>query len=213
MATSESTRPRRFALPDLADQRTGESIEAFLEGPGVRRGRPAARVAPDAPAPPDGGPDGPAARRAPSSPRPSPELRTLPGRLEWNAALERESERAARYNRPAAVAILELKHERAGQPVDPWLGGLAGPISRTLRQDSRATDLVARVASSRFQLLLPETSEAGAERLAERLAAGCRTAIERTGAPITVRFSVAGTGLEESLHAALANALRSIEAA
>jgi hypothetical protein len=213
MATSESTRPRRFALPDLADQRTGESIEAFLEGPGVRRGRPATRVAPDAPSPPDGVSDVQAARRAPSTVRPSPELRTLPGRLEWNAALDRESERAARYNRPAAVAIVELKPERSGQSVDPWLGSLAGPISRTLRQDSRATDLVARVASSRFQILLPETSESGAERLAERLAERCRSAIERTGAPITVRFSVAGTGVEDTLHAALANALRSIEAA
>ncbi len=213
MATSESTRPRRFALPDLADRRTGESIEAFLEGPGVRRGRPGTRVTPDVAAPPDGRSDPSAARRARSSTRPSPELRTLPGRLEWNAALARESERAARYTRPAAVAIVELQHERSGHPVDPWLGGLAGPISRTLRQDSRATDLVARVASSRFQLLLPETSEAGAGRLAERLAAGCRTAIERTGAPITVRFSVAGTGMEDSLHAALANALRAIEAA
>ena len=32
MATSESTRARRFALPDLRDERTSESIEAFLEG-------------------------------------------------------------------------------------------------------------------------------------------------------------------------------------
>lgn len=155
----------------------------------------------------------PTTHRAPPTSRPSTDLRTLPGRLEWNAALDRESVRAARYNRPAAVAIVELKAERAGQSVDPWLGSLAGPIARTLRGDSRATDLVARVASSRFQLLLPETSEAGAERLAERLAAGCRSTIERTGAPITVRFSVAGTGMEDSLHAALASALRSIEAA
>jgi GGDEF domain-containing protein len=197
MATSESTRARRFALPDLDDERTGESIEAFLEGPEVRRGRPSPR---------------PAMRAAPT-PRPSGDLRTLPGRLEWNAALERESLRAARYGRPAAVAIVELKPDRAGQSVDPWLKSIAGPIARTLRGDSRATDLVARVASARFQMLLPETSEAGAERLAERVAAGCRTLIESTGAPVSVRVSVAGTGLDTSLHAALDEALRSIEAA
>lgn len=197
MATSESTRARRFALPDLADERTGESIEAFLEGPEVRRGRPPAR---------------PEMRVAPA-PRASNDLRTLPGRLEWNAALERESLRAARYGRPAAVAIVELKPDRAGQSLEPWLKGIAGPIARTLRHDSRATDLVARIASTRFQMLLPETSEAGAERLAERVAAGCRNLIESTGAPISVRVSVAGTGLDTSLHAALAEALRSIEAA
>lgn len=197
MATSESTRARRFALPDLEDERTGESIEAFLEGPEVRRRRPAPRAAIQA-APP---------------PRATGDLRTLPGRLEFNAALDRESLRAARYQRPAAVAIVELKPDRDGHTLDPWLKAIAGPIARTLRSDSRATDLVARVASTRFQMLLPETSEAGAERLAERVAAGCRTLIESTGAPVSVRVSVAGTGLDTSLHAALAEALRSIEAA
>lgn len=127
--------------------------------------------------------------------------------------MERESARAARYRRPAAVAIVELKAQGAAQSVEPWLKSLAGPIARVLRGDSRATDLVARVASARFQILLPETNEAGAERLAERVGAGCRAFIESTGAPVTVRISVAGTGLEASLTDALADALRAIEAA
>ncbi|HEY8239478.1 MAG TPA: diguanylate cyclase [Candidatus Limnocylindrales bacterium] len=210
MATSESTRARRFALPALDDERTGESIEAFLEGPDVRRGRPATLAESDPTV--DSTTTTPAHR--PTAPaRPSTDLRSLPGRLEWNAALERESVRAARYQRPASVAIIELKAERDGQSVDPWLGALAGPIARSLRQDSRATDLVARVASTRFQMLLPETPETGAEQLAARVAATCREAIQRTGAPVTVRVSVAGTGLDNSLHEALAHALRSIEAA
>ena len=77
--------------------------------------------------------------------------------------------------------------------------------------------LVARVATGRFQVLMPETTESGAERLGERLAGRCRTFIERTGAPIAVRVSVAGTGLQDSLQDslqdALAHALRAIEAA
>ena len=100
MATSESTRARRFALPDLRDERTSESIEAFLEGPEVRRG-PRPRRSPDLPTAVDPSQSGAVAS-----------LRTLPGRLDWNAALERESIRAARYGRPAAVAIVELKPER-----------------------------------------------------------------------------------------------------
>lgn len=109
--------------------------------------------------------------------------------------------------------IVELKHERENQKVDPFMPALAGPIARAIRQDSRATDLVARVATSRFQILAPETAEAGAERFAQRVAATCRRHIEATGAPVQVRISVAGTGLDDSLHEALAHALRSIEAA
>jgi GGDEF domain-containing protein len=231
MARTTSTRARRFALPDLEDARTHESIEAFLEGPKVRRGRrrpvaaasegagrsaPGAAGVPEGAAQPRSQPS--AANRSlpaviPSGPRPTTDIRTLPGRLEWNAALDRESTRSARYGRPAAVAIVEIRSERPTQSVDPWLRTIAGPISRVLRQDSRATDLVARVANTRFQILLPETSETGAECLAERIASGCRTYIETTDAPVTVRVTVAANGLADSLQDALAHALRSIEAA
>jgi hypothetical protein len=209
MATSESTRARRFALPDLADQRTEDAIEAFLEGPGVRRGRRGRRTAVVVQAAETTTP----AHHPPAPARPSAELRNLPGRLEWNAALERESLRASRYQRPASVAIVELRAERDGVRIDPFMSALAGPIARAIRQDSRATDLVARVAAARFQLLLPETSETGAEHLAERLAERCRAHISATGAPVAVRVSVAGAGMDDTLHEALANALRAIEAA
>jgi GGDEF domain-containing protein len=196
MATSESTRARRFALPDLEDERAESSIQAFLDGPEIRRRRPAR--------PEDG---------AVSDRRTGVELRSLPGRLEWNAALERESLRARRYGRPASVAIVEIRHERPGMSVEPWLRTLTGPISRALREESRSTDLVARVASTRFQLLLPETNEAGAERLAMRLAGRCREQLRTTAAPVLIRVSVAGTGAGDSLEDALRQALRSIEAA
>ncbi|HJP89896.1 MAG TPA: hypothetical protein VJ850_12745 [Candidatus Limnocylindrales bacterium] len=216
-ATSESNRARRFALPSLHDERTESSIEAFLDGPEVRRGRPASRAQvpgsgdaavtnPDA--------NGVAARRTGDEPpKRSTELRTLPGRLEWNAAMARESGRARRYGRPASVAIVELRHQDAKTDVTPFMRSLAGPISRVLREDIRGTDLVARVATARFQVLMPETNEAGAERLGQRLAAGCRSYIKRTGSPINVRVSVAGTGLQDSLQDALAHALKAIEAA
>jgi hypothetical protein len=209
LATSESTRARRFALPNLVDQRTDESIEAFIDGPDVRRGRGAGRGAAVVPAVETTTP----AHRPATPARPSAELRTLPGRLEWNAALERESVRASRYRRPASVAIVELKAEREGVRIEPFMPALAGPVARLIRQDSRASDLVARVASARFQLLLPETTEGGAERLAERLAERCRAHIATIGAPVGVRVSVAGTGLDDTLHEALAHALRAIEAA
>jgi hypothetical protein len=209
LATSESTRARRFALPDLEDERADEVIEAFLEGPDVRRYRPPLLTS--------GVPSTTTvlevASRAAATPRSTTDIRTIPGRIEWTAALERESARAARYGRPASVAIVELRPDRPGFLVDPWLRSLAGPIARVLRQGTRATDLVARVADTRFQVLMPETPETGAGRFAERVAGECRTIIQTSGAPVAVRLSVAAATEDHSLDEALAQALRSIEAA
>lgn len=216
MATSESNRARRFALPNLHDERTESSIQAFLDGPKVRRGRPSPRnqaLTTDTDQQSDGAVTTGRMAVVDQPPKRPTELRTLPGRLEWNAALTRESGRAMRYGRPASVAVVELRHKDAKSDVTSIMRSIAGPISRVLREDVRGTDLVARVATARFQVLMPETNEAGAERLGQRLAAGCRSYIERSGSPISVRVSVAGTGLQESLQDALAQALQAIEAA
>ena len=270
MATTRSTRARRFALPDHGDdERTHEAIQAFLEGPEVRQTRPRSRrprregypntgSAPKAgtgngsePDPkaesavrgesaPKAGPGSKAAvhRRngtgatgstngtpagavvaATESPtatftvRPLTDIRTIPGRLEFNTALERESLRAARYGRPAAVAIVELVPERMNQAIDIWLRSLAGQVSRTLRQGARATDLVARVANTRFQVLLPETPEGGAARFADRVSAACQSSVDATGAPVSVRVTIAAATADHSLQEALTTALESIEAA
>lgn len=285
MATSRSTRPRRFALPDHGDdERTHEAIEAFLEGPEVRRHRPTLRrprrkgypntgsdpakakqpadgeaatadattdatAKPDAPAsaaetrsgangkpgpkanagaPPDAAaasrngtkPTTSSAivpstetRRAMVVARPATDIRTIPGRLEFSLALERESARAARYDRPAAVAIVELVPERPNHANDIWLRSLAGPVARTLRSGSRATDLVARVANARFQVLLPETPETGAGSFAERVTSACQSSIDESGAPVSVRVTIAVATPDHSLEEALSNALQSIEAA
>jgi len=228
LAATRSSRARRFALPDHGkdDQRVDQAIESFLEGPPVRRNRPAvrrkarkgypntgsaasARPAAGAPVVPVVQPD---ARRL-AIPRPVADIRTLPGRLEFGAAMERESLRAARYGRPASVAIVELIPERQNQSIEIWLRSLAGPVSRTLRQSTRATDLVARVANTRFQILLPETPEHGAGRFAERLSSACQASIDTTGAPVAVRVTVAVATPDHSLEEALEHALASIEAA
>lgn len=222
LAASESTRARRFALPALEDERAGESIEAFLEGPDVRRHRPVARRwRPDAE---DESIDGRATQQSVTldahttvATRPAADLRSIPGRLEWTAALERESLRAARYGRPAAVAIVEVTPDAAIAPdraeADRVMRGLSGRIASALRRDSRVTDLVARVASGRFQVLLPETDEDGAGRYANRASVACRNAIALEGGRASLRVSVAAASPDQSLHEALANALRSIEAA
>lgn len=229
MATPRSTRTRRFALPPDhgPDDRAKDAIEAFLEGPAVRRHRPPVKRRPRKGYPNTGSmrrstsasgtavvsASEPDARRVAPAMRPPVDIRTLPGRLEFGAALERESLRAARYGRPACVAIVELVPERQGQQIDIWLRSLAGPVSRSLRQSTRATDLVARMANARFQVLLPETPEAGAGRFAERVSTVCQTSIDVTGAPVAIRVTVAVASPDHSLQEALAHALQSIEAA
>jgi len=207
-----------------SDDRAVEAIEAFIEGPSVRRHRPPVKRRPR-----KGYPNTGSVQRAKppaavvSAPEPDPrrglavhrpiDIRTLPGRLEFGAALERESLRSARYGRPACVAIVELVPERQSQQIDIWVRSLAGPVSRTLRQSARATDLVARTANGRFQVLLPETAEAGAGRFAERISSVCQTSIDATGAPVAIRVTVAVSTPDHSLEEALAHALESIEAA
>lgn len=230
MAPSGTTRARRFALPDLKDERADEVIEAYLDGPEVRRPRPSSRR-PRRPRVVEADANGRQAdgrqadgtsralvpvseiRRAIAGVRPPTDLRTIPGRLEFGAALERESIRADRYGRPAAVAIVELRPESGNPAAGPWLKSLAGPIVALVRGGSRATDLVARVAEARFQVLLPETPEEGAGHFAERIADACRTTIDASGAPVVVRVSVAAANEDHSLQDALAEAVRSIEAA
>jgi GGDEF domain-containing protein len=224
--TPRSARSRRFALPQEhgSDDRAVEAIEAFIEGPSVRRHRPPVKRRARKGYPNTGSAQPPKQvaavvvatepdpRRGVAVHRPV-DIRTLPGRLEFAAALERESLRAARYGRPACVAIVELVAERQNHQVDIWLRSLAGPVSRTLRQEARSTDLVARMASARFQVLLPETAETGAGRFAERISSACQTSIDATGAPIAVRVTVAVATPDHSLEEALVHALQSIEAA
>ncbi len=193
MATSESTRARRFALPDLADERTGESIEAFLHGRGSKSARAVSEVHP--------------------SPGDAVALRSMPGRQEWSAAIERESARSARYDRPAAIAVLELRPLRSSAAMESWLRVHAAPLGQVLLRGSRATDVVARVANARFQVLLPETSAEAANEFVERVVGECQEQLRQLGAPIRVTAGVAASSPDVPLRDAVSQALRSLEAA
>ena len=193
MATSESTRARRFALPDLADERTGESIEAFLHGRGSKGAQAASQAHP--------------------SPGDAVALRSMPGRQEWNAAIERETARTARYERPAAVAVLELRPLRSSGAMDSWLRVHAAPLGQVLLRSSRASDVVARVSTARFQVLLPETTAQAAGEFVERVVGECQERLREQGAPLRVTASVAASSADVPLRDAVSQALRSIEAA
>jgi hypothetical protein len=204
-ATSEPSRARRFALPDLDDERTDESIEAFLEGPRVRRARPNAEPGSDHPAVA-------LARRAAARSGPSA-LRTMPGRLDWTAALDRERLRFGRYGRPVAVAVVQVRPDRVEPAFEPRMRSAAGWIARVLRDASRSTDLVARVSGDRYHVLLPETGETGVGAWADRIAAACRALVEASRLPVSVRIGVAAASSGRTLEQAVVAATRAIEAA
>ncbi|HXI45169.1 MAG TPA: hypothetical protein VNH13_02615 [Candidatus Acidoferrales bacterium] len=185
--TSDSTRARRFALPDLKDPRTEEAIDAFLAGPAKRRGRPETSEP---------------VRLLSSHP-----FEGLLARVAWLEALARESTRQQRYDRPASVVVFEIEASRTGSAEDEWLARLAGPIAHAIRRGARETDLVTRVSPARFQVLLPETTEAEAWRYADRVVADCRIWLGAIGAPTGLRAVAAGPIGESTLEDALDRAL------
>jgi len=234
MASTTPSRSRRFALPDLKDERADGVIEAYLDGPKVRKARPktASAVKPGTELAVQEQPSDAVVQEADqaaqvSDPVEQPAgavalrtrtgdavaLRTMPGRLAWNDALDRESVRSTRYGRPSAVAIFDLRPMRPSATMDSWVRIHATPIGDALLRLSRATDIVARVATTRFQVLMPETTSDGADEFVERIVGACEQQLLAVGAPIAVQASVAASSAEVPLHDALASALRSIEAA
>jgi hypothetical protein len=181
-AATRSRRPR-FALPaEHHDERVSERIEAFLEGPtrARRRARPASSAA---------------TARVPRRPIP------LDTRPDWDAALRFEDARSARYGRPCAILVVELR-----DVLPPALERVAGALGSSLRHEARETDRVARISPVRFHVLLPETTEAEAQVLASRV----RTAVLRqagVSTSLTLAMRAAAPRRGETLPAALERAI------
>jgi GGDEF domain-containing protein len=97
--------------------------------------------------------------------------------------------------------------------MDSWLRVHAAPLGQVLLRSSRATDVVARVATGRFQVLLPETTAQAAGEFVERVVGECQEKLREHGAPLRVTASVAASSPEVALREAVSQALRSIEAA
>ena len=139
--SARSARRPRFVLPDdHHDERAGERIEAFLEGPPVRARR---------------------TRRSrhlrSEGLRPVRRVVPMDTRTDWDIALRHEDARVARYGRPAAILAVRLRMLTAGA-VDHYAARIGGAI----RHQARETDRVTRFGPDRFHVLLPETLEAEA---------------------------------------------------
>jgi diguanylate cyclase (GGDEF)-like protein len=91
----------------------------------------------------------------------------------WQQAASAETSRAARTGRPLAMAMLDIDYFKK---VNDAYGHLAGDrvlaaIAGILTAQLRGYDVAGRFGGEEFAVLLPDTTEAGACRIAERLRA------------------------------------------
>ncbi len=110
---------------------------------------------------------------------------SLTGLLRREAILEtldRELERARRYDRPLTVGMADLDHFKE---VNDRYGHLAGDtllkrVAEVIATGLRSTDAVGRYGGEEFLMVLPETDLAGARVVADKL----RRLVEEVGAPM-----------------------------
>ena len=191
----QTSRVRRFSLPDLADERVDDAITSFLSGPEHRRGRrePAAEVQP--------GSNGANAFGA------------LENRIAWMEALRREAARSVRYRRAAAIMVIAGVATADTREASAWLARMAGPIAHAIHRGIRDTDLVTRTGDARFQVLLTETTAREARHVAERVVHDCQVWLQAVQAPLSVRAASAGTAPDTTLEQALEQALHKLDPA
>jgi len=108
--------------------------------------------------------------------------------------LQQEIERAERYGRPLSAVMADLDHFKSFNDAHGHPRGdeVLIAVSRTLRQVSRASDILARYGGEEFTLILPETTHQEALVVAER-ARQCIEALDLeigTGGALRVTLSL-----------------------
>lgn len=127
-------------------------------------------------------------------------LSGLLNRRYWEEAVAAEFERCARTGACASLLMLDLDHfksinDRHGHPVgDEVIRGVAEILRGALRGD----DVPGRYGGEEFGVLLPETPEAGAEVIAERIRRRIeRAALARSGLRATASIGIAEIGARD----------------
>ncbi len=108
-------------------------------------------------------------------------------------AAEMEIRRAQRYHHPFTLAYLDVDKFKF---VNDRFGHNSGDtllrvIAQTIRNKTRSSDLIARVGSDEFALLLPETQSEAAQIVVRRLQGHLLDAVQKNEWPVSFSFGVA----------------------
>lgn len=136
-------------------------------------------------------------------------LTGLGNRRALREQLKREVRRAARYNTPLSIVVIDLDGFKA---VNDRYGHLRADdllrrLAQALRRSSRESDFPARLGGDEFVMVLPQTARPEAIRVAERIRANAEDLSLLEGVTMTASVGVAtfprdGIGGQELLDAA-----------
>lgn len=122
-------------------------------------------------------------------------------------SLQAELERSGRTNRPFSVLLMDLDKLKE---VNDRYGHETGTraicrVAEVLRQHSRAIDTAARYGGDEFSLLLPETGEASARRVASRIKRHLENSTEEPKLTLSIGVAThphSGTSVQHLLESA-----------
>lgn len=122
-------------------------------------------------------------------------------------ALQAELERSGRTNRPFSVLLMDLDKLKE---INDRYGHETGTraicrVAEVLRQHSRAIDTAARYGGDEFSLLLPETGEASARRVASRIKQHLESGTEEPKLRVSIGVAThppSGTSVQHLLESA-----------
>jgi diguanylate cyclase (GGDEF)-like protein len=122
-------------------------------------------------------------------------------------SLQGELERSGRTNRPFSVLLMDLDKLKE---INDRYGHETGTraicrVAEVLRQHSRAIDTAARYGGDEFSLLLPETGEAAARRVASRIKQHLESSTEKPKLSVSIGVAThpaSGTSVQHLLESA-----------
>ncbi len=117
-------------------------------------------------------------------------------RYAMEEAIVRELQRTQRFGHPASLVICDIDGFKF---INDAYGHSVGDrvlkeVSEALSRHCRNTDLVGRWGGDEFAILMPNTTDASAAAVAEKLRAAVRTAQLPFNLRVTASFGVAGAG-------------------
>jgi diguanylate cyclase (GGDEF)-like protein len=119
----------------------------------------------------------------------------------WSRIIADEEARIRRYHRPATIVIVEIEGlDRLIARLGPSsVDRIVPAVADTLRRGAREADHVARLATGRFAVLMPETDEILAINYVERVRRACDLWLESGAVALRLAIGWASSSGDGSL--------------